>query len=177
MLYRISCRDHAERESERERERVAGRAHLARGVVGEHAEAERERAAHLTPQATSVKVTGLAQTLGKLEAVDRGFQSKYWANLNCLGQPCKFRATDTGLGPSRSTEPRRRDARSARPLRRRGRRGGAHAVVVLEVCTLVRHHPRHLRPGAVLSLPRSVATAPRAMARCAARTTRCVTTR
>jgi hypothetical protein len=40
----------------------------------------------------SVKVTGLAQKLGQLEAVHRDFQSKYWANLKLLGQPCNFRA-------------------------------------------------------------------------------------
>jgi hypothetical protein len=33
----------------------------------------------------SVKVTGLAQKLGQLEAVHRNFQSKYWANLKLLG--------------------------------------------------------------------------------------------
>ena len=40
----------------------------------------------------SVKVTGLAQKLGQLEAVTREFQSKYWANLQLLGQPCNFYA-------------------------------------------------------------------------------------
>jgi hypothetical protein len=40
----------------------------------------------------SVKVTGLAQKLGQLEAVHRDFQSKHWANLNLLGQPCNFYA-------------------------------------------------------------------------------------
>ena len=39
-----------------------------------------------------VKVTGLAQTLGQLEAVNRDLQSKYWANLKLLGQPCNFYA-------------------------------------------------------------------------------------
>jgi hypothetical protein len=47
-----------------------------------------------------VDVTGLAQLSWanymdqqtKLMAVDRGFQSKYWANLKILGQPCNFRA-------------------------------------------------------------------------------------
>jgi hypothetical protein len=42
--------------------------------------------------AWSVKVTGLAQKLGQLEAVHRDFQSKYWANLKFLGQPCNFYA-------------------------------------------------------------------------------------
>ena len=37
-----------------------------------------------------VKVTGLAQKLGQLEAVNRDLQSKYWANLKLLGQPCNF---------------------------------------------------------------------------------------
>ena len=40
----------------------------------------------------SVKVTGLAQKLGQLEAVHRDFQSKYWADLKILGQPCNFYA-------------------------------------------------------------------------------------
>ena len=39
-----------------------------------------------------VKVTGLAQKLGQLEAVNRDLQSKYWANLKILGQPCNFYA-------------------------------------------------------------------------------------
>jgi hypothetical protein len=42
---------------------------------------------------SSVKVTGLAQKLGQLEAVHRDFQSKYWANLKLLGQPCNFYAS------------------------------------------------------------------------------------
>ena len=50
-------------------------------VVGE-ALAERHR----------VKVTGLAQKLGQLEAVNRDLQSKSWANLKLLGQPCNLRA-------------------------------------------------------------------------------------
>ena len=41
---------------------------------------------------TSVKVTGLTQKLGQLETVHRDFQSKYWANLKFLGQPCNFYA-------------------------------------------------------------------------------------
>ena len=40
----------------------------------------------------SVKVTGLAQKLGQLEAINRDLQSKSWANLQVLGQPCNFRA-------------------------------------------------------------------------------------
>jgi hypothetical protein len=40
----------------------------------------------------SVKVTGLAQNLGQLEAVSRDLQSKSWANLKLLGQPCNFYA-------------------------------------------------------------------------------------
>jgi hypothetical protein len=47
---------------------------------------------HLPGPAPSVKVTGLAQKLGQLEAVSREFQSKYWANLQLLGQPCNFYA-------------------------------------------------------------------------------------
>ena len=39
-----------------------------------------------------VKVTRLAQKLGQLEAVNRDLQSKSWANLQLLGQPCNFRA-------------------------------------------------------------------------------------
>jgi hypothetical protein len=39
-----------------------------------------------------VKVTGLAQKLGQLEAVNMDLQPKYWANLNLLGQPCNFYA-------------------------------------------------------------------------------------
>jgi hypothetical protein len=39
-----------------------------------------------------VKVTGLAQKLGQLEAVNRDLQSESWANLQLLGQPCSFRA-------------------------------------------------------------------------------------
>ena len=46
-----------------------------------------ERGAH-----PSVKATGLAQKLGQLEAANRDFQSKLWANLQLLGQPCNFRA-------------------------------------------------------------------------------------
>jgi hypothetical protein len=38
------------------------------------------------------KVAGLAQKLGQLEAVNRDSQSKYWANLKLLGQPCNFYA-------------------------------------------------------------------------------------
>jgi hypothetical protein len=40
----------------------------------------------------SVKVTGLAQKLGQLEAVNRDLQPKSRANLNLLGQPCNFYA-------------------------------------------------------------------------------------
>ena len=39
-----------------------------------------------------VKVTGLAQNLGQPEAVNRDLQSKSWADLQLLGQPCNFRA-------------------------------------------------------------------------------------
>ena len=42
--------------------------------------------------AGSVKVTGLAQKLSQLEAVNRDLQSKSWANLKFLGQPCNFYA-------------------------------------------------------------------------------------
>jgi hypothetical protein len=38
----------------------------------------------------SVKVTGLAQKLGQLEAVHRDSHSKFWATLKLLGQPCNF---------------------------------------------------------------------------------------
>ena len=41
---------------------------------------------------TSVKVIGLAQNLGQLEADHREAQSKYWANLNLLDQRCNFYA-------------------------------------------------------------------------------------
>jgi hypothetical protein len=41
--------------------------------------------------ALSVKVAGLAQKLGQLEAVNRDFQSQSWANLKILGQPCNVR--------------------------------------------------------------------------------------
>ena len=40
----------------------------------------------------SVNVTGLAQKLGQLEAVNREVQSKYWSNLQLLGQPWNFDA-------------------------------------------------------------------------------------
>jgi hypothetical protein len=43
----------------------------------------------------SVKVTGLAQKLGLLEAAHRDSQSKSRANLQLLGQPCSFRARPT----------------------------------------------------------------------------------
>jgi hypothetical protein len=39
-----------------------------------------------------VEVTGLAQKLGRLEAVNKDLQSKYWANLHILGRPDTFRA-------------------------------------------------------------------------------------
>jgi hypothetical protein len=48
-------------------------------------------------QEYSVKVTGLAQKLGQLEAVNRDFQSKSWTNLNLLGHPCNFYAYGTAL--------------------------------------------------------------------------------
>jgi hypothetical protein len=44
-----------------------------------------------------VKVTGLAQKLGQLEAVNRDLQSKSWANLKILGQPCNFYAPALGV--------------------------------------------------------------------------------
>ena len=44
-------------------------------------------------RSTSVKVTGLAQKLGQLEAVNRDLQPKSWANLQLLGQPCNFPAS------------------------------------------------------------------------------------
>ena len=44
-----------------------------------------------------VTATGLAQNLGQLEAVNRDLQSKYWANLKLLGQPCNFYAPRPGL--------------------------------------------------------------------------------
>ena len=49
-----------------------------------------------------VQVTGLAQKLGQLEAVNGDLQSKYWANLKILGQPCNFNALRTPReGPTR----------------------------------------------------------------------------
>jgi hypothetical protein len=49
-------------------------------------------AGSLVLKACSVKVTGLAQKLGELEAVHMDFQPKYWANLKLLGQPINFYA-------------------------------------------------------------------------------------
>ena len=43
-------------------------------------------------QPRSAKVTGLVQKLGQFEAVHRDLQSKSWANLRLLGQPCNFYA-------------------------------------------------------------------------------------
>jgi hypothetical protein len=43
------------------------------------------------PPTTRVKVTGLAQKLGQLEAVNRDLQTKSWANLKLLGQPRNVR--------------------------------------------------------------------------------------
>jgi hypothetical protein len=40
----------------------------------------------------------LAQRLGQLEAVHRDFQSKYWADLKLLGQPCNFYALEPCMG-------------------------------------------------------------------------------
>jgi hypothetical protein len=40
-----------------------------------------------------VKFTGLAQTLGQLQASDGDSQSKFWANLKILGQPCESQVT------------------------------------------------------------------------------------
>jgi hypothetical protein len=49
----------------------------------------------------SAKVTGLAQKPGQLEAADREFQSKYWASLQLLGQPCQFHARpSSGSNPT-----------------------------------------------------------------------------
>jgi hypothetical protein len=49
----------------------------------------------------SAKVTGLAQKPGQLEAADREFQSKYWASLQLLGQPCHFHARpSSGSNPT-----------------------------------------------------------------------------
>jgi hypothetical protein len=61
------------------------------------------------PDATSAKVTGLAQKLGQLEVFNRDLQSKAWANLKLLGQPCNFRAnfpTRHGTRVSSSTTSR-----------------------------------------------------------------------
>jgi hypothetical protein len=52
--------------------------------------------ARLSGALLAVKVTGLAQKLGQLEAVHRDFQSKNWANLKLLGQPCNFYALAVG---------------------------------------------------------------------------------
>jgi hypothetical protein len=64
-----------------------------RGSPGAHAVARRRRGGELRladelPGTRRVKVTGLAQKLGQLEAVNRDLQSKSWANLKRLGQPC-----------------------------------------------------------------------------------------
>jgi hypothetical protein len=49
----------------------------------------------------SAKVTRLAQKPGQLEAADREFQSKYWASLQLLGQPCQFHARpSSGSNPT-----------------------------------------------------------------------------
>jgi hypothetical protein len=34
--------------------------------------------------------TGLAQIVGQVQASDRDFQSKFWANMQNLAQPCEF---------------------------------------------------------------------------------------
>ena len=68
----------------------------------------------------SVKVTGLAQKLGKLEAVNRDLQSKSMANLKLLGQPCNFHAREPDAPRRRAG---RRGARAAgNPARARTRR-------------------------------------------------------
>ena len=46
--------------------------------------------------AAPVKVcTGLAQTLGQLQASNRYFHSNCWVNLKLLGQPCELEVVDT----------------------------------------------------------------------------------
>ena len=60
-----------------------------------------------------VKVTGLVQKLAQLEAVNSDLQSKYWANLRLMGQPCNFYAR----------EPYRRGADGG-PVGGLGRAGG-----------------------------------------------------
>ena len=45
------------------------------------------------------QATGLAQKLGQLEAANRDLQSKSWATLKLLGQPCNFYAIAIA-GPS-----------------------------------------------------------------------------
>jgi hypothetical protein len=39
-------------------------------------------------QRRKVKSTGLTRSLGRLQASNRDFQSKYWADLQRLGRPC-----------------------------------------------------------------------------------------
>ena len=74
-------------------------------------------------QRRRVKVTGLAQKLGQLEAVSRDLQLKSWANLKLLGQPCNFhtrrRGRSTHRGRARS--PPRRGPRRASARRRHSR--------------------------------------------------------
>jgi hypothetical protein len=58
------------------------------------------------PTRRRVKVTGLAQKLGQLEAVNRDLQSKYWANLKLLlSQPCNFYARLWRLCAGSSAQP------------------------------------------------------------------------
>ena len=65
----------------------------------------------------SVKVTGLAQNLGQLEAVHRDLNSKSWASLKLLGQPCNFYALGTTARSSRPPCRRSRSMRSSRRVR------------------------------------------------------------
>jgi hypothetical protein len=85
---------------------------------------------------TSVKVTGLAQKLGQLEAANRDLQSKPWASLNLLGQPCNFYAigpwpASAVRPPPRPTEPVNFTFRP--PARAQGLDLGAEAALGLPV--------------------------------------------
>ena len=57
-------------------------------------------AAARTLRPLKVKVTGLAQNLGQLQASNRYFRSNCWASLNLLGQPYI-----AGSGPMAMTDP------------------------------------------------------------------------
>ena len=75
-------------------------------------------------QGSSVKVTGLAQKLAQLEAVNRDLQSKSWANLNILGQPCNFYASRPVPRTPRGSGSRRRRTSRSRASSSATRAGG-----------------------------------------------------